>query len=187
MNNVYDVIDVLLEWRGFTMKELARHAGISYTTFASIMKRRPGKIAQRTLTRIGQVFGVDGHELLGLHEPFEPEQEYYGRNVNGERVGAVMSEDVVEYVLKHIIGEEYGLMIDRVMKNKAVVLAPEAEEIEPVKQNDLRRRFDTCVDLVFDHLSEAGVIEAMRYILELSQNPKFNISTDLQKKKEDTE
>ena len=43
----------------------------------------------------------------------------------------------------------------------------------------MRRRFDACMDLVFDNLNNAGVIEAMRYILELSKNPKFIRSAEL--------
>ena len=38
---------------------------------------------------------------------------------------------------------------------------------------DRRGQFDACVDLVFDHLNDNGVIEAMRYLLELAQNPKY--------------
>ena len=59
MNSVYDVIEVLSAWRGFTMKEVALRAGLSYTTFASMMSRRPVKIAKRTLQSIGTVFGTE--------------------------------------------------------------------------------------------------------------------------------
>ena len=186
MKTVYDVIDVLLEWRGFTMKQLAQNARIPYTTFASLMKRRPLKIAQKTLILVGKVFGVEGHELLGLSIPFEPEQEYNGRNINGERIGVVMEEEAFEYVLKRIIGDEYRMILDRIEEKQRVDILEYGEGLYPVK-SDLRRRFDSCVDVVFDHLNEPGVIEAMRYILELSQNPRFSEPLYPRKKKEDTE
>ena len=99
MNSVYDVIEVLSAWRGLTMKEVALRAGLSYTTFASMMSRRPAKIAKRTLQSLGTVFGTDWYNLLGsdseLVPEFPPTTRYGMRNINGERVCAMMDEKAV--------------------------------------------------------------------------------------------
>ena len=52
-------------------------------------------------------------------------------------------------------------------------LAERVETSTHSRIKDRRGQFDACVDLVFDHLNDNGVIEAMRYLLELAQNPKY--------------
>ena len=186
MNSVYDVIDILRTWRNFTMKELADRASISYTTLASIMKRRPEKIALNTLERIGWAFGLEWYKLLGRESEYRPKEAYRGRNVNGERISATMDEPMIRSVLQNIIGEDYEKVIEWTEAGKKVLIRT-SEDFERIKRRDLRGQFNMCVDLVFDNLSEAGVVEAMRYILELSQNPKYCKSTDLNTNKEDIE
>lgn len=176
MNSVYDVIEVLSAWRGFTMKEVALRAGLSYTTFASMMSRRPVKIAKRTLQSIGTVFGTEWYTLLGsdseLVPEFPPTTRYGMRNINGERVCAMMDEKAVHAALKRIIGDNYTRVLYKVAAGKRA-LAERVETSTHSRIKDRRGQFDACVDLVFNHLNDNGVIEAMRYLLELAQNPKY--------------
>lgn len=176
MNSVYDVIEVLSAWRGFTMKEVALQAGLSYTTFVSMMNRRPAKIAKNTLKSIGAVFDIEWYKLLGRENSFESEtpiaERYNARNINGERVCAMMDEKKIREVLKQIIGDGY----EEVLRRTATGRRELAERIEtPMhrRSKDRRSQFDACVDFVFDHLNDDGVIEAMRYLLELAQNPRY--------------
>lgn len=176
MNSVYDVIEVLSVWRGLTMKEVALRAGLSYTTFASMMSRRPAKIAKRTLQSIGTVFGTEWYTLLGsdseLVPEFPPTTRYGMRNINGERVCAMMDEKAVHAALKQIIGDNYTRVLYKAAAGKRA-LAERVETSTHSRIKDRRGQFDACVDLVFNHLNDNGVIEAMRYLLELAQNPKY--------------
>lgn len=209
MNSVYDVIDVLRTWRGFTMRELATRSGISYTTLISIMKRRPEKMAKNTLARIAGVFRAEWYELLGIG-PSAADTPYHGRNSNGERIDVMMDEYRVEAVLREILGERYEAAIEKLEKQQKElqdsqkkrleqreqgwVISPYPylknhdtfEKNEKLRRKKLRGQLGVCVDLAFDNLNDAGVIEAMRYILELAQNPKYK-KTDEQNEKEDIE
>lgn len=196
MNSVYDVIDVLRIWRGFTMRELATRSGLSYTTLMSMMNRRPTKMAKNTLARISGIFGAEWYELLGIGLP-APDEPYHGRNSNGERIDVMMDEHRVESVLREILGEHYDAAIENLenrqkalrdfhkermeQRDQGWVFPPikspnDYEKNESIQRRRLRNQFNVCLDLAFDNLNDAGVIEAMRYILELSQNPKYGKS-----------
>ena len=169
MNSVYDVIEVLSVWRGLTMKEVALRAGLSYTTFASMMSRRPVKIAKRTLQSIGTVFGTEWYTLLGsdseLVPEFPPTTRYGMRNINGERVCAMMDEKTVHAALKRIIGDNYTRVLYKAATGKRAL----TERVGISTHSRIKDRRG----LVFNHLNDNGVIEAMRYLLELAQNPKY--------------
>lgn len=173
MNSVYDVIEVLSAWRGFTMKEVALRAGLSYTTFASMMSRRPVKIAKKTLQSIGGVFDLEWYKLLGRENEFAPIERRSARNVNGERICTMMDEQTVHAVLKRIIGDNYTRVLYKAATGKRA-LTERVETSTHSRIKDRRGQFDACVDLVFNHLNDNGVIEAMRYLLELAQNPKYH-------------
>lgn len=172
MNSVYDVIEVLSVWRGLTMKEVALRARLSYTTFASMMSRRPGKIAKNTLQSIGGVFDLEWYKLLGRENEFAPIERRSARNVNGERICAMMDEQTVHAVLKQIIGDGYAEVLCQTATGRRE-LTERVEASTHSRIKDRRGQFDACVDLVFNHLNDNGVIEAMRYLLELAQNPKY--------------
>ena len=159
------------------MKELAQLSSIPYTTLASMMSRRPEKIAKNTLANIARVFGLEWYKLLGREMEFGPIKAYEHRNINGERISAMLDEAMAHQVLKNIIGENYKVVISCIEREKKTIIE-RPDNLERVRPRDIRSQFKACVDLVFDNLNEAGVIEAMRYMLELSQNPHYCISTD---------
>lgn len=190
LNSVYDVIEALCRWYGFTTKDLAMHSRITYSTLATIMKKRPAKIAAKHLEDIGKVFGVEWYKLLGHENEPTSLKAYEGRNVNGERVNASMDEEAIDCVLNSIIGDDYTKILDRI---KAARYALENNQqsyfqrangasISSLQRRSnnigMRSRFDSCVDMVFDNFNDAGVVEAMRYILALSQDPKYCKSSD---------
>lgn len=187
MNSVYDVIEVLRRSRNYTLKEVASRASISYTTLASMMSRRPEKIAKNTLAKIGWVFGLEWYKLLGREQEFAPlERENYGRNINGERISAMMDEKMVESVLRNILGEAYEYVLSAVKSGWQYQIEP-YDNLMRIRPRNKRAQFMMCVDMVFDKLNDDGIVEAMRHMLELSQNPKFCISTATGNKKEDDE
>ena len=198
LNSVYDVIEALCRWRGFTTKELAAQSSIKYTTLATILQRRPEKIAAKNLELIAQVFETEWYMLLGRDEEPDALDKYSGRNINGLRVSALMDEETIKRVLESIIGEEYRKILDRIYDSRESQTRDRLNFANPIYGNhtplahkavhsEIRAKFDACVDLVFDNFNEAGVVEAMRYILALSQDPRYCKSASFNAENEDAQ
>lgn len=184
MNTVYDIIQALCNWRGYTMKELARLADIPYTTFATMMKKRPAKISVNSLMRIAGVFEQSWNTLLGCEEYLIPTL-IGAQNIYSARVSSYVEEVISLKVIKKITGKNLEDLKARHIDTKISVPAKH-ENFSRIRPRDIHSQFKLCIDIVSDKLNDDGIIEAMRYILELTQNPKYNVSTDSEKK-EDTE
>ena len=188
--SVYDVIDALRNARSLTLKDLARDASLPYTTVASIMSRRPEKMSVMSLDAIAKVFDLQWHDLLGLTDDQlclvekKITSTNTGRNINGYRIGTAIDEEAMERIDQHLTFRGYLFIKSAIRDHKQIEIAKRIEVRHPdnlakATSSDMRRRFDACMDLVFDNLNNAGVIEAMRYILELSKNPEFIRSAEL--------
>lgn len=183
MNDVYDIIQLLCDWYGYTMRDFSKLSTLPYTTFVSMMKRRPEKISVNSLKRIAAVFEHEWYEMLGYDKESIPTL-INGRNINGARIETALTEDTCIKVVENISGKEYAELIGKNMVFHPPIHLMKQEMVKN-RDNALHSQFKMCIDLVSDRLNDDGVIEAMRYILELTQNPKYNASTD-QITKEDT-
>lgn len=174
MQKIFDIVQILCDWYGYTMKDFATRASIPYTTFVSMMSRRPDRISVTSLSRIAAAFDHEWYVLLGHNEESVPAL-LGGRDIHSARVESTIDEETYVKVLEKITGKEYGEVI-----GKDTVFCPPAHlmkaHLEKSRKNALHLQFKSCIDLVSDKLNDDGIIEAMRYILELTQNPKYNAS-----------
>ena len=106
MPNVYDVIDMLREGKYLSMRALARLSGISSTTMASIMSRKPKDVSLIFLEKVAKAFDVDWREFYGR----EPEiYEKYGDS----RVSSFVTEEAQDAFLYNKLGSTYYEMRER--------------------------------------------------------------------------
>ena len=191
MYTVFDIIAALCKWRGYTMKDLASKMELPYSTLATMMSHRPSRISKSALTEIASVFRVEWYQLLGYEAEPESIPQNVGHKVKELRVGTSMSEDAVNRVLKATIGEDYE-PVNKYTPRFASLNSRRPQKEDHAKdtvhlpdERFLLRSLYGSIDLAFDRLNGDGKIEAFRYILELSQNPKYKKNAEQNTTKED--
>jgi len=184
MKSVFDVIDALLEHHGYTMKELAERSGVPYTTLASMMAKKPSKISKNTLLDIADVFEVAWYEMLGRQKGFEDDNERATRNIHGIRLNAEMDEEDYIKVLRKVLGDEYVKEDDELILEARIPVI-RYRQVDVISASTLKKHFRASINTVLERLSDEGVMEVMRHVLDIAQNPKYYAPTD-QKTKEDT-
>ena len=103
MANVYEIIDMLREGKYMSMRGLARLAGISSTTMASTMARKPKDVSVKFLEKVAKVFGVQWYDFYG--DAPETYTKY-----NDDRVSSFVSDNAKEKFLHKMLGSDYYAM-----------------------------------------------------------------------------
>lgn len=185
MKKVFDVIDALREHHGYTMKELAERSGVPYTTLAAMMAKKPSKISKNTLMNLAGVFEVKWYKLLGKQRGFGDENEIPSRNINGIRLHAEMDDEDYIKVLREVLGDEYVREDDELILEARIPVI-KYKQVDVISTSALKKHFRASINTVLDRLSDEGVMEVMRHVLEIAQDPKYYAPTD-PKTKEDNE
>ena len=187
MYKIYDLIESLRKWKGYSLREVAQKAAITYTTLASIMSRRSPTISKRTLTQIATVFEVEWYVLLNCKNESEPVLIKTGRFSDEPRIETYLSEMDAKQILHRIIGDEYMQYLTVLDELKKSTFQSKATGYEVQCDQTLRLQFKQSIDFVLNKLNDEGLMEAMRRVLDIAQDPKFCISTATGNKKEDDE
>ena len=178
MSNVYEVIDALRRSKGYSFRELAGRTGISHTTLASILTRRVPKISASTLEAIAKAFEIGVNDLLPNRTPIQ------GAGKHVLRYWAELTEEEAEQVLTNLIGENYEQFLSD-EKINVVNDRPYTNRAEPATRATMSRHFRQTINFVLNKLNDDGLMEAMRRVLDVAQDPQYCISTTTLTKKED--
>lgn len=167
MKDFYDLIEALRIEAKISSKELAIRANTPVTTLASIMSRRPETLDRRTLDRIARVFGSKWDEILDLSEEQADRYAYYPKM----RIPVTMTQDSVEHV--------YAKLVKRLdFSGSARPIGhfrPNLNTTKPPK-SDARTDWDSfksSITLVLGKLNDDGLMEAMRRILDVANDPRY--------------
>ena len=167
MKDFYDLIEELRKEAKISSKELAIRANTPVTTLASIMSRRSETLDRRTLDRIARVFGSKWDEILDLSEEQADRYAYYPKM----RIPVTMTQDSVERIyaklVKRLDFSGTARPIGRFRPN------PNTEK--PTK-SDIHTDWDSfksSITLVLNRLNDDGLMEAMRRILDVANDPKY--------------
>lgn len=167
MANVYEVIDILREGKYMSMRGLARKIGISSTTMASIMSRKPKDVSVEFLQKVAKAFGVDWQEFYG----YEPET--YDK-YKEKRVSSFVTEDYKDYFLYHMLGSAYDEMKDRENAeiHRAVEQAVNKQGLS-VENLPHDNAFYTGILLLLKDLNLEGLKDVLGYTLQISKNENY--------------
>lgn len=183
MKYVFDVIDALRERRGYTMKELAERSGVPYTTLAAMMAKKPSKISQNTLKNLAGVFEVNWYVLLGKQRGYLGDNETTSRNINGIRLNAELDDEDYIAILRNVLGDEYVNEDDELIL-EATIPVIRYRKVDVISTSALKKHFRSSINAVLDRLSDEGVMEVMRHVLDIAMDPKYYVSTDSEKKED---
>lgn len=167
MKDFYDLIEELRKEARISSKELAIRANTPVTTLASIMSRRPETLDRRTIDRIARVFGSKWEEILDLSEQQADSYAYCPK----VRIPVAMTQDSVERVyaklMKRLDFSGSARSIERVY--------PNLNTAKPSKSDDLTdwNSFKSSITLILNKLNDDGLMEAMRRILDVANDPKY--------------
>ena len=172
MSDVYEVIEAVRMWRGYSMLEVSQKADVKYTTIASLMKRRSSHMSKEILMRLASALGVDWYKMLNCESAEEPTDIFTGRYSDEPRILTELSEMDVKQALREIIGDEYEKFLTR---SREKVKIPNAPVIKPAscRQNSSRDQFKQSIDFVLDKLNDDGLMEAMRRMLDIAKDPMY--------------
>lgn len=180
MSNVFEIIDAIIAHKGCSLRELAIKADITYTTLASIMTRRSSRISKKIVTAIAEALEVDFYDLI----PRESDLQATKTDSDIVRYPTDCSEEFMKATLQRIIGADAILYIPENNLRRARNIAMQKTEHMPVCPNNARHQFKQSIDFVLNKLNDEGLMEAMRRVLDIAQDPKFCISTATENKKE---
>lgn len=167
MANVYEVIDILREGKYMSMRGLARQTGISSTTMASIMSRKPKDVSVEFLQKVAKALGVDWQEFYG----YEPET--YDK-YKEKRVSSFVTEDYKDYFLHRMLGSVYDEMKDRENAeiHRAVEQAVNKQGLS-VENLPHDNAFYTGILLLLKDLNLEGLKDVLGYTLQISKNENY--------------
>lgn len=180
--NVYELIEVLRFKNDLSSRQMAIQAGVSPATLASIMTRRPPRIAIETLDKIASVYGIRWYELLNK------DSSYADRFLMAGRTPVTMTADDVNAVGNRILGitditmyvdKAHERYLQRVEDAKTIVKYASAQQdnsempgrIVPVPGGT--DEFRNSLFFVLNKLNDDGLMEAMRRILDVANDPKY--------------
>lgn len=180
MSSIYEVIDTLRRWKGYSMRELAEKADIPHTSLASIMTRRSPKISVNTLESIANVFDKEAHDLFSIRSTMS-------RTPNSVmRVTTELSEEDADAICSRIIGKDYKeYLLPREQELETIGHRTSNAKVTLNYRIDIDQHFRQSIIFMLNKLNEEGLMEAMRRVLEVAQDPRYCVSTDSHKSKED--
>lgn len=167
MKDFYDLIEGLRKEARISSKELAIRANTPVTTLASIMSRRPETLDRRTLDRIARVFGSKWDEILDLSEEQADRYAYYAKM----RIPVTMSQESVERVYAKLVKKlDFSGTVRPIGRYHPNPNTTQASKIDVHTDWD---SFKSSITLVLDKLNDDGLMEAMRRILDVANDPKY--------------
>lgn len=162
INDLYDIIDALRKKSYMSSRSLAIAAEIPPTTLASIMSRRPATMDKEILERIAAVFHVAWYQLLNKSESFAAAYE------NELRVPTAMSKEdvdqVYEQIVQPIIGAATFRGTGRLQADATKAWCPRTARYHG---------FQESIQFVLGKLNDDGLMEAMRRVLDVANDPKY--------------
>ena len=179
MSSVFEIIEALKAYRGMTFRDIAEKTGRSYTTLTSIMSRRSARIPVGILTEIASALEVDVCDLI----PLEVMQQ---ESVNKTgRYSTEFSKDFVRMTLHRIIGDDYEKYLPEYDIEVRTLTTPRARpSLNTSAEHDARYQFKQSINFVLNKLNDRGLMEVMRLVLEVANDPKYYVSTDSEKKED---
>lgn len=163
MNDLYDVITALRQKHRMSLRMLATTAKLPPTTLASMMTRRPSTIDKDVLIRIALALNVKWVDLLNKPDSYALECELE------DRVPVEMSQEDLEIVKKKLVDPLAMAIKFDVGERHAVRFSEYQCPNRRVEESDFKRSFA----FVLDKLNDDGLLEAMKCVLELANEPKF--------------
>lgn len=174
MNDTYtvlDLIEVLRLMKEMSSRQLAISANVSTATLASLINRKPATISIETLDRLANVFGARWYELL--NKPASIADEY----VLEKRVPVVMSRSNIAEVGYRLTGNrDFMVHVDRLRhldQREDRSSHVHRKETSSLNEQD---RFKESLSFVLDKLNDDGLMEAMRRIVDVANDPKYRKS-----------
>ena len=170
---VYDVIEVLRLGREMSSRKLANTAGVSTATLASLMARRPITMSASTLDKIAQFFNLRWNDLL--NKPATIADELLAQS----RVSTHMHREDVEALSERLSSDG---IINFMHLVESVRSMPRAETSEERPRAASRRtdsassgkaEFRNSIFFVLEKLNDDGLMEAMRRILDIANDPQY--------------
>ena len=165
INDLYDIIDVMRKKYRMSSRTLAMHAEIPVTTLASMMSRRPATIDKEALARIASVFGVAWYRLLNMTKDEAAKYE------DELRISTKMTQEDVEQVYNHLVSPlAFGIRF----RERGMCSSENHSTLNTVSQrNEREHGFRGSILFVLDKLNDDGLMEAMRRILDVANDPKY--------------
>ena len=163
MTTVFDIINELREAKHMTIRGLGEAIGMKPATFESMMTRRPRSIDLERLKCIAALFNLEWQDL------FEEGREVHGEGTNKPKV---------DTYIKHY---EMPAIRERVFRKAEIdVPLPEYVLEQPVPTSALQKPakleaddFRQVVYALLERLNSEGVMEAMRRVIEIERDPKY--------------
>ena len=95
-----------------------------------------------------------------------------------------MDEEDYIKVLRKVLGDEYVKEDDELILEARIPVI-RYRQVDVISASTLKKHFRASINTVLERLSDEGVMEVMRHVLDIAQNPKYYAPAD-QKTKEDT-
>ena len=174
VSTVFDIIEAITAYRGYSLRELAMRAEMPYTTLSSIMTRRSIWVSKRTLESVSKALEVDFHDLI----PRSSEELATSEGTHITRYPSECSDEFMRATLSRIIGDNYIQYLSDSRPQTARNATPHGYERQQTNHAIARRSFTHSVYFVLNKLNDEGLMEAMRRVLDVASNPQYCISTD---------
>lgn len=174
--NVYEVIFGLRISRKMNSKQLAELAGIPPTTLATTMSRRPLRVSKDFLKSIAAVFELQWYELLGKESEDELAES---ENRVSAQLGQAETIRVMHGILNGVNPSMYGSFRlegeqPQIIHNESRIMDVHhrSTHTSPNFTSD-ENQFRQSIFFILNRLNDAGLMEAMRRVLDIAQDPKF--------------
>lgn len=174
---VYDVIEVLRLTGDMSGRKLATRAGVSTATLASLITRQPSTMSPFTLDKIARVFDLRWNELL--NRPATIADELLAQS----RVPTRMSKEDIEAVGKRLNPDGVINFLHLVESVRSMPRAASSEDRSEERARAASKRVDSAssgkaefrnsIFFVLEKLNDDGLMEAMRRILDIANDPQY--------------
>ena len=171
MSSIYEIIDAVRLYRGYSMRKLSLQTNIAYTSLVSLMKRRSNRISKDMLEKLIRALGIEWHTLEVFHPVFEEGDE------DRRWFGTTCSLEETQRILKDVIGDDFERFLSDA-QNKEQQPGTWKNRKPQTIPVDHREQFKQSMNLMFDRLNDDGLLEAMRRIVEITLDPRYSIAAD---------
>jgi len=124
------------------------------------------------LAKIAEAFGVSWHELLGREAMSFGDNTILESKKPVPKVSTALTPEMIRKILEKLIGEGYEryLYEDTLRRNEPV---PYNGETPHTNSMFMKR----SIDIILNKLNDEGLMEAMRRVLDIAQDPRYHISS----------
>ena len=169
---VFELIEVLRLKKGMSSRQLALSANVSTATLASLMNRKPSTISIETLDRLAKVFDERWFSLLNKPESITDEYALEKRiSVSMER------SDIEEVGYRLTKDNAFMTHVDRLHQLDIREAQAFGFTKKEVITSHEKNGFKSSIFFVLDKLNDDGLMEAMRRILDVANDPQYRKSS----------